>query len=64
MSPADAFLLAAKKERLAMQMYRNWAALYAAGPERDLLLRLAEMERQHQAHVEAMFSDAAFPEVW
>jgi len=64
MSPADAFLLAAKKERLAMQMYRNWAALYAAGPERDLLLQLAEMERQHQAHVEAMFSDAAFPEVW
>lgn len=64
MSPADAFLLAARKERLAMQMYRNWAALYAAGPERDLLLQLAEMERQHQAHVEAMFSDAAFPEVW
>ncbi len=64
MSPADAFLLAARKEQLAMQMYRNWAALYAAGPERDLLLRLAEMEGQHQAHVEAIFSDAAFPEVW
>jgi rubrerythrin len=64
MSPADAFLLAARKEQLAMQMYRNWAALYAAGPERDLLLQLAEMEGQHQAHVEAMFSDAAFPEVW
>jgi len=64
MSPADAFLLAAMKERLATQMYQNWAALYKAGPERDLLLRLAEMERQHEAHVETMFADAAFPEVW
>jgi len=64
MSPADAFLLAANKERLAMQMYQSWAALYDEGPERELLLRLADVERQHLAHVEAMFSDAAFPEVW
>lgn len=64
MSPADAFLLAANKERLAMQMYQRWAALYDEGPERELLLRLADVERQHLAHVEAMFCDAAFPEVW
>ncbi len=64
MLPADAFLLAANKERLSMQMYENWSALYGDGTERDLLLRLADMERQHLAHVEAMFSNAAFPEVW
>jgi rubrerythrin len=64
MQPADAFLLAANKERLSARMYENWAALYEDGPERDLLLRLADMERQHLAHVEAMFSNAAFPEVW
>jgi rubrerythrin len=64
MQPADAFLLAANKERLSARMYENWAALYEGGPERDLLLRLADMERQHLAHVEAMFSNAAFPEVW
>jgi len=64
MLPADAFLLAANKERLSMQMYKSWAALYGDGPERELLLRLADMERQHLAHVESMFSNAAFPEVW
>ncbi|MFB3881061.1 MAG: ferritin family protein [Armatimonadota bacterium] len=64
MSPADAFVLAARKERLATEMYRNWAALYQAGAERDLLLRLAEMEQQHEAHVEAMLANASFPEVW
>ena len=64
MSPADAFLLAARKEKLAVDFYENWAKLYPAGPERDLLLRLAEVERRHKAHVEAMFSNAAFPERW
>ena len=64
MSPADAFLLAARKEKLAVELYENWANLYPQGPERDLLLRLAEIERRHKVHVEAMFSNAAFPESW
>lgn len=64
MSPADAFLLAARKEKLAVEFYENWAGLYPQGPERDLLLRLAEIERRHKVHVEAMFSNAAFPESW
>jgi len=64
MAPADAFLLAAHKERLSVELYTNWAALYPAGPERELLLRLAEVERRHKERVEAMFSNAAFPEVW
>ena len=32
--------------------------------ERDLLKRLAEVERRHKAWVEAMFTNAAFPESW
>jgi rubrerythrin len=64
MAPADAFLLAAHKEKLAVETYENWAKLYPAGPERELLLRLAEVERRHKARVEAMFSNAAFPESW
>jgi rubrerythrin len=64
MAPADAFLLAANKERLAVEMYENWARLYPSGPEHEVLLKLAEVERRHKAHVEAMFSDAAFPEAW
>ncbi len=64
MSPADAFLLAAHKERLAVETYTTWAALYPPGPERDLLQSLAGVERRHKEHVEAMFSNAAFPEAW
>jgi rubrerythrin len=64
LAPADAFLLAAQKERLAVAFYEDWAALYPEGPERELLLRLAEVERRHKEHVEAMFSNAAFPEAW
>ncbi|MEI6148922.1 MAG: ferritin family protein [bacterium] len=64
MSPPDAFLLAAKKEKLAVEFYENWARLYPAGPERDLLLNLAEIERRHKLKVEAMFTNAAFPEAW
>ena len=32
--------------------------------ERELLMQLAEVERRHKAHVEALFTNAAFPEVW
>ena len=64
MSPADAFLLAAQKEKLAVTLYENWAQLYPEGPERELLSQLAEVERRHKQRVEAIFSNAAFPEVW
>ncbi len=64
MSPTDAFLLAARKEKSAVEFYENWAGLYPESPERELLLRLAEVERRHKAKVEAMFTNAAFPEAW
>ena len=64
MLPADSFLLAAQKEKLAVEFYERWADLYSEGPERDLLLHLAEIERNHKAKVEAMFACAAFPERW
>jgi rubrerythrin len=63
-SAADAFLLAANKERLTMEFYANWAKLYPEGEQRQLLLHLSEVERGHKARVEAMFTNAAFPEVW
>jgi len=62
LSPADAFLLAARKEKLAAEFYENWANLYPPGPERDLLLGLAGMERRHKKHVEDLFTSASFPE--
>jgi len=62
LSPPDAFLLAARKEKLAVDFYTNWAALYPEGPERTLLLQLAEVERRHKQRVEEMFVNASFPE--
>ena len=64
LSPADAFLLAAKKEKLAVQFYESWARLYPAGAEHTLLLSLAEIERRHKMKVEDLFTNAAFPEAW
>jgi rubrerythrin len=60
--PADAFLLAARKEKLAAEFYQNWAHLCPPGPERDLLLGLADMERRHKKRVEDLFVTASFPE--
>jgi len=64
MSPAEAFLLAARKEQLAVEFYERWAALYPAGPERELLLGLAGVERRHREKVENLYTNAAFPEAW
>jgi rubrerythrin len=64
MTPADAFLLAARKEKLAADFYESWASMYPEGPERELLHRLAEVERRHKAWVEGMFTNASFPERW
>ncbi len=64
MSPSAAFLLAAKKEKSAVEFYENWAGLYPVGPERKLLLSLADVERRHKLKVEELYANAAFPEVW
>lgn len=64
LSPAEAFLLAARKEKLAVEFYENWAKLYAGGPERELLLRLADIERRHKERVESLYANAAYPEAW
>ncbi|MCY2923930.1 MAG: ferritin family protein [Planctomycetota bacterium] len=62
LKPADAFLLAARKEKLAAEFYSNWALLCPPGPERDLLAALADVEWRHKRHVEELFTNASFPE--
>jgi rubrerythrin len=64
LTPPDAFLLAACKERLSVRFYEDWAQLYPAGPERELLDELSGVERRHQEYVEGLFSNASFPESW
>ncbi|MCY2930773.1 MAG: ferritin-like domain-containing protein [Planctomycetota bacterium] len=62
LTPADAFLLAARKEKLAAEFYTHWAQLCPPGSERDLLLSLADVEWRHKRHVEDLFTNASFPE--
>jgi len=64
LQPADAFLLAAHKEAMSVRLYEEWASLYCEGPQRELLKKLADVEREHKARVEDMFCNAAFPESW
>ncbi|MEI8242376.1 MAG: ferritin family protein [bacterium] len=64
LSPANAFLLAARKEKMAVEFYETWAKLYPGGAEQELLLRLAEVERRHKQKVEDLYTNTAFPEAW
>jgi rubrerythrin len=64
MKPADAFALAMKKEQHAMELY-NWMANASADSrQKELLLELAAMERNHKSRMEQAFVDVGYPEVW
>ncbi len=64
MKPADAFALAMKKEREAMELY-TWMAGASADPrQKELLLGLAVMEKEHKFRMENAFVDIGYPEVW
>lgn len=64
MKPADAFALAMKNEEEAMKLYMEMARVTADAAQKDLLLELAAMERQHKIKIENAFVDVAYPEVW
>lgn len=64
MKPADAFALAMKKEQEAMELY-TWIADITADPrQKELLMQLATMEKQHKARMESAFVNVGYPEIW
>jgi len=63
-SPKDAFRMAIEKEKAAVEFYKSWASIFGAGPERDLLERLAEMEEGHRERLERLYLQTAYPEAW
>ncbi|MEJ2660103.1 MAG: ferritin family protein [Desulfobacteraceae bacterium] len=64
MQPADAIVLAMKKEESAMHQYPQLAEACNDGAQREVFLELAAMEREHKMKMEAAFVDIGYPEVW
>lgn len=64
MKPADAFALAMKNEDEAMHLYTGMANACSDIRQKEMLLELAAMEREHKFRMENAFVDIAYPEVW
>ncbi len=64
MKPADAIVLAIKKEEAAMAHYTQLAEACTDLEQRKVFLELAAMERGHKSKMESAFVDIGYPEVW
>lgn len=64
MKPLDAIALAMKKEAEAIKTYSQLAAFTRDPGKQKIYSELAEMEQEHKARMEALYTNTAFPEVW
>jgi rubrerythrin len=64
MKPADAAVLAMRRELEAMTFYQELATMATDGGTRETCLSLANMEATHKRRLEDLFVDIGFPEVW
>ncbi len=64
MKPIEGITLAIKKEEQSRNMYRELANLSTDSEQKKLFENLANMEGEHKAKLEDMFTGMAFPEVW
>lgn len=62
--PADAIALAMKKEQKAADLYKKLAAEAINPTYRTTFQGLATMELGHKTHLEEVFTDIGYPEVW
>jgi rubrerythrin len=58
----DVFLVAAKKEKAAHDLYMNLAAIHPNGQIKHLLEDLAVQELEHKNRVESLYTEVAFPQ--
>ena len=64
MQPAEAIVLAMKKEAAAMAQYMELADGCPDPDQKKVFLDLAAMERGHKLRMENAFVDIGYPEVW
>ena len=64
MKPADAIVIAMKREQAAAEMYRAMAKIATTEAIKDTLEKLANMEMGHKHKLENAFVDIGYPEVF
>ena len=64
MKPIEGIKLAIKKEESSRDMYQELANLSTAPQQKEIFTNLANMESNHKARLEDMYTNMAFPEVW
>jgi len=64
MKPVDAIALAMKKEEEAVKTYSQLAAFSSDPEKQKIYSELADMEQEHKARMEYLYTNTAFPEVW
>ena len=64
MKPADGIALAIKKEEFSRDMYQELANLSTTPQQKEIFTNLANMESNHKARLEDIYTNMAFPEVW
>jgi len=62
LSPAKAYLIAAKREASSHRFYQELSHIHPTGPVRDLLLQMASEELRHKEKVEYLYANTAFPQ--
>jgi rubrerythrin len=62
MALQDVFLLAAKKEQAAHDLYLGLSEIHPTGHVKSLLQNLASQEKEHKNRVESLYVEAAFPQ--
>lgn len=64
MKPAEAVALAMKEEQEAMELYLRLANVSMDPEQKNIFMKLAEMEKGHKAKLEAVYTNMAYVEVW
>jgi rubrerythrin len=64
MKPTDAIALAMKKEEAAVKIYSHLASSVSDPAIQKIYTELAQMETEHKARMEDLYTNMAFGEVW
>ena len=64
MKPVDAIALAMKKEEAAVKAYSHLASSVNDAALQKIYTELAQMETEHKARMEDLYTNMAFGEVW
>jgi len=64
MKPVDAIALAMKKEEEAVKAYTHLASSVNDRALQRIYTELAQMEKEHKARMEDLYTNMAFGEVW